>query len=554
MKRPRSLLLFLLLVLLAGCGGPGDIVGPKVTVTIYYGSEKQDWLEPLVEQYNNARHKTASGATVVVEVTPMGSIESLRAILSGEIQPTVWSPASSIYIPTANAEWRKTHADDLVVGAPEKLVLSPVVIAMWKPMAEALGWSDEPLGWADIAALASSDEGWSAYGYPEWGSFKFGHTHPNFSNSGFISVLAEAYAGTGKIRDLTLADLPDPELVAFMAAVESGVIHYGSSTGFFAERMFTRGPSYLSAAVLYENLVVAQESKRLAGQSNQGPVVAIYPKEGTFWSDHPYVVLNAPWVTTEQREAAEDFQAFLLDRPQQLKAIELGFRPSDVSIPLAAPLDADHGVDPAQPQTVLEAPTADVLAAVLDLWQQVKKPVDLIVLIDVSGSMAGEKIAAARASLLEFVEQLDDRDRLEVLVFSDDVLILTPLTELGPKRRDVLRRISGIIEGGSTRLYDATLTALDALQQNGDPQHIRAVVVLSDGMDTQSTTTLDDVLAGVGQVSEEGGTSIKLFTIAFGNDADKNVLRQMAETTGGKLYSGDPKTIRQIYAEIATFF
>jgi Ca-activated chloride channel family protein len=301
-------------------------------------------------------------------------------------------------------------------------------------------------------------------------------------------------------------------------------------------------------------LVVAQESKRLAGQSNQGPVVAIYPKEGTFWSDHPYIILNAPWVTDDQREAAEDFQAFLLDRPQQLRAIELGFRPSDVSIPLAAPLDADHGVDPAQPQTVLEAPTADVLAAVLDLWRQVKKPVDLIVLIDVSGSMQGEKIAAARASLLEFVEQLDDRDRLEVLVFSDDVLILTPLTELGPKRDDVLRRISGIIEGGNTRLYDATLTALDALQLNGDPDHIRAVVVLSDGMDTQSTSTLDDVLTSIGQVSEEGGTSIKLFTIAFGNDADKNVLRQMAETTGGKLYTGDPKTIRQIYAEIATFF
>ena len=144
----------------------------------------------------------------------------------------------------------------------------------------------------------------------------------------------------------------------FVSNVESSVIHYGTSTGFFADRMFGNGPSYLSAAVMYENLIVAQETKRLGGQSSQIPVVAIYPKEGTFWSNHPYVVLNAPWVTAEQKEAAGVFETFLLDKPQQLKALELGFRPADPSIPLAAPLDAQHGMDPKQPQTILEIPSA----------------------------------------------------------------------------------------------------------------------------------------------------------------------------------------------------
>ncbi|MFN2185992.1 MAG: hypothetical protein ACK2UU_18575, partial [Anaerolineae bacterium] len=85
---------------------------------------------------------------------------------------------------------------------------------------------------------------------------------------------------------------------------------------------------------------------------------------------HPYAILNAPWVTAEQQSAAEDFQAFLLDRPQQQRAIELGFRPADINIPLTSPLDAQHGVDPGQPQTVLQIPSAEVIAGIQELWQK----------------------------------------------------------------------------------------------------------------------------------------------------------------------------------------
>jgi Ca-activated chloride channel family protein len=528
--------------------------GDKVTVSIIYGSEKKEWLEPLVEEYNNQKNKTSDGAAIVVEATPMGSIESARAIVEGRIQPTVWSPASSIYVPVANAEWRsREHADDLVLGTPNDLVLSPVVIAMWRPMAEALGWPDHSLGWEDIGDLASSEEGWEALGYPEWGAFKFGHTHPEYSNSGLVSVIAEAYAGAGKQRGLTLEDLGNPELQRFMAAVESGIIHYGTSTGFFADRMFNRGPSYLSAAVMYENLVAAQESKRFTGQSDQMPVVAIYPKEGTFWSNHPYAILNAPWVSDEQREAAQAFEGFLLDKPQQTRAIEFGFRPADPSIALTTPLDAQHGVDPAQPQTVLEVPSAEVTAGIQTLWEDVKKPVDLIVVMDISGSMRGDKISSARRSLLQFIDLLDDRDRLEIMLFSDDLVTLTPLSPLGEKRDDVTRRVSGIVEQGDTNLYRAIDTAYGELLSSGDPRHIRAMVVLSDGEDTVHDMTLDQLLANIGS-SAEAGTAPKVFTIAFGENADRSILERIAEVTGAKQYDSDPETINEVYALIATFF
>jgi Ca-activated chloride channel homolog len=548
-------ILVMLTMLLTACESGGlSLVGKRVTVTMYYGSEKEAWLVPLIEEFNQQRTKTEAGSAIVIEATPMGSIESGDAIVEQLIQPTVWSPASSAYVPVTDANWRRDHGENLVVGTPNDLVLSPVVIAMWRPMAEALGWPDKALGWSDVAELSISDEGWAAYDYPEWGSFKFGHTAPNRSNSGIISVIAEAYAGAEKQRGLTMEDLESEDVRAFMAAVESSIIHYGSSTGFFARRMFERGPSYLSAAVMYENLVAAQEAKRLSNEVSQIPVVAIYPKEGTFWSNHPYIILNAPWVTDEQREAAEIFEDFLLAEAQQRRAIEYGFRPADPVIPLSSPIDTQHGVDPQQPQTVLEVPEGEVVAGVLDLWRtEVKKPVDLVVVMDVSGSMEGQKISAARNSLMEFVKLLDDRDRLQIILFSDELLVLTPLSELGGKRDDVLTRVSGIIEGGDTRLYDAIQMGYDELEAQGDPKHIRAIVALTDGNDTASEIYLDELMTSVGDLSE-GGNATKVFTIAFGDNADESVLERIAETTGAKQYESDPDTIREVYADIATFF
>ncbi|HEY3595624.1 MAG TPA: hypothetical protein VGL13_17175, partial [Polyangiaceae bacterium] len=71
----------------------------------------------------------------------------------------------------------------------------------------------------------------------------------------------------------------------FVSGVESSIVHYGKSTGFFAEKMLSRGPTYLSAAVLYESSVI--ESYATQHEAALFPLVAIYPVEGTFWSDHP---------------------------------------------------------------------------------------------------------------------------------------------------------------------------------------------------------------------------------------------------------------------------
>src|SRR5437868_4397107 len=109
--------------------------------------------------------------------------------------------------------------------------------------------------------------------------------------------------------------------------------------------MLQYGPEFLSAAVLYENMVIESYDSTKHPNRTQ-PVVAIYPKEGTFWCDHPVGLVERDWVTSEHKEAAEKYIAFLLEKPQQQKALAYGFRPADPSIPIGAPFDKEHGVDP----------------------------------------------------------------------------------------------------------------------------------------------------------------------------------------------------------------
>jgi len=95
--------------------------------------------------------------------------------------------------------------------------------------------------------------------------------------------------------------------------------------------MFAAGPQYLSAAVLYESMVIESY-----GQNLQFPVVAIYPKEGTFWSDHPIGIVNRDWVTPAHKEAAQIYIKYLLARPQQERAMQYGFRPGAVDVPFGS--------------------------------------------------------------------------------------------------------------------------------------------------------------------------------------------------------------------------
>jgi len=536
---------------------PRSAPSEAIVVHLSYGSEKKGFLTEALDRFEKTSPKTSSGKPIRVEAVAEGSAESMESILAGRTDLTVWSPASSLWVDVLNDRWAETHgglgAQKKIAADSTPIVLSPVVIATWEPMARALGWPGKSLGWRDVADFATSEGGWAKYGNPQWGDFKFGHTHPRFSNSGAIALVAATYAGAGKTRDLTAADVK--AAAPFVRRVEAHIVHYGRSTGFFAEKMFSGGPAYLSAAVLYENLVV-ESSLNQAYASKPFPVVAIYPREGTFWADHPYVILDSPSVTPEHREAATALRTFLLSQPIQKMAMERhGFRPVDTSLSLGPPLDAAHGLDPSQPSNVLPNPPVAVTRVILDSFEQVKRPVSITFVLDTSGSMKGDPLDQAKAGARVFIDNLPAGDRVRILLFSTDLNWVSHDAVPVESSRDRLHQsIDGAFAGGQTKLYDAIADA--CTPSSSDPKGaIRAVVVLTDGEDTSSKLTLDALLQKFRseREGEDTGTP-RVFTIAYGNEAKPDVLKKIAQAAGGAFFSGTPRDIAKVYAELASFF
>ena len=340
----------------------------EIRLVFPYSSEKKSWLTEATHDFHQKLHRISDGRVIRIEAIPMGSGECVLAVLNArDIKPHLTSPASEVFIRLANARVR----DDVpIIGPTRKLVVSPVVIAMWEKMAAAIGHGARPIGWKDVFDLVNDPEGWATYDLPEWGRLKFGHTHPEMSNSGLLSLLAIVYAATGKTQDLSMKDIERAETADFLRTIESSVVHYGRSTGFFGQKMFAYGPQNLSCSVLYENMVIESYDPKYKLPE---PIVAIYPKEGTFWSDHPVGVVNRPWVTKAHREAARKYIQFLLSESQQEKAMRYGFRPGDVTMELTSPLDRAHGIDPSQPKRLLEIPPTNVVRAILDLWKKPEK-------------------------------------------------------------------------------------------------------------------------------------------------------------------------------------
>lgn len=518
-----------------------------VTVHIAYSSEKKAWLEAAVIDYKET-HPQLQGRPIEIDAKSYGSGEAAQAILEGSFKATVFSPASSAYISLINQQWQTSHPK-AIAPAGEPVVLSPIVIAMWKPMAEALGWPTKDIGWKDIIKISKDPKGWGSYSHPEWGTFKLGHTHPEFSNSGLLAVLAEVYAGASKQRGLERGDLDQKPVQEYLGAIENAVVHYGKSTGLFTDKMLETGPGYMSACVTYENLVIESYGK---ASTAPFPLVAVYPLEGTFWSDHPYSILDADWVTPDDKAAAQAFLAFLKSKPEQDKALALGFRPADSSIAIGAPIDAAHGVDAKQPETLLDLPNGDVLNHLLEVWRQYKKSADVMIVFDKSGSMRGEALKEAKAGAQAFLDGLGDRDSVSLLFFDDKVQDPTPSKELGKSRGDLKTMVDGVFADGGTALYDAINDGYTATlaRAKKEPGRIHAMVVMTDGHDENSTMALE----ALEKKFNPENAPVKIFTIAYGDKADPAILQEIAKAAQGTSVVGSADTIVQVYKDMSAFF
>jgi Ca-activated chloride channel family protein len=523
-----------------GGGGGGDKGGgspstPKgaIEVVFNYSPEKEILLKPLIDAFNR-RGVKVGGKPVFVKGTPSSSGDDESKLAKGRLQLTAWSPASSLWGRLLNYEADKQY----VPADNPSIVRTPLVIAMWEPMAQALGYPGKKLGFGDILKLAKDPQGWASVGRPEFGPFKLVHTNPDFSTSGLSAVVAEYYAATGKLEGLTTEDVTKSAARAKVKDIERAIVHYGDTTLFIADQMREGGMGYASAVAMEEATLLDFNRHR----NGQPKLVAIFPKDGTFYSDSPFILLDAPWVTPQQREGAQAFQKYLADAITPELAAKSGFRPATGGAAL--------------PTRELALPEPKVLATIKQTWRADRKPANVLLVVDTSGSMAEEhKLEQAKRGLQLFLREVANQDHVGLTAFSSDIQPLVPIAPIGENRARLKQVVEGLAADGETTLYDATAEGVATVRKLGDDSRINAVVVLTDGVDTNSGRSADDIVNEL-RSGSESSDRIRVFTIAYGEGASgsEEVLKKIAAVSGGKDYTGSTEDIESVYKSISSFF
>jgi Ca-activated chloride channel family protein len=569
-----------------GLEDPGDCVVVDMAVS----SEKADLMRDLAGTFNASDAAEVEGECVFVrpQSKPSGGATTLLSKGWNEQvdgpRPVIWSPASSAWGTILNQRLQDKGQPAM---APEgtPFMLTPLVIAMPKPMADALGYPKEPIGFEDILALARDQKGWASFGHPEWGQFRLGKTNPNFSTSGLSALIAQYYAATGKTRDLTLEDLRQPEVNAFAKGVESAVVHYGDTTLSFLNNWYrtdARGTSltYVSAVAVEEKSVIDYNRGNPDGVLEPGeeplppkiPLVAIYPEEGTLFSDNPFFILDAEWVSPEEATAAQLFTDFVQQPENQRRVLEFGFRPGNTEVSIADPVVPANGVDPDQPQTLLEIPDSPVMVDMLRRWDTQRKSARVLLVMDVSGSMgdpAGSgrdtKLDLAKRAAIQALTEFKDQDQVGLRIFSTelrqeeprDYIDLVPIGPIAQQREKIANSIRTLIPTAATPLYTVAQESFVKLQEEFDPDRINAVVLLTDGVNEDPRNQDLDGLLEILRSSNEGQATrpVRIFPIAYGENADIAVLRRIAEATNANAYdASDPASISKVFTAVISNF
>jgi Ca-activated chloride channel family protein len=569
--------------------GGGDSAKPTarkgcIALGLAASSEKAALLGEVATAYNRSdRRFDGKCADVnVVSKASGGAMEALAAgwdeRRDGSPAPQVWSPASSSWVSLLRQRISTTDRGALVPeGKIASIAQTPLVLAMPKPMAEALGWPGKPIGWSDVLGLTSNPSGWGSVGHPEWGSFRLGKTNPHFSTSGLNATVGAYFAATGRSGDLTETDLADPKVLSFVKGVESGVVHYGDTTLTFLSNLADadargQGMAYISAAAIEEKSVYdynqgnpTGDPKLIGkGRKPQVPLVAVYPKEGTLLSDNPYVVLTT--ASDEQKAAAADFLAYLQAAPQQKRFTDAAFRSSEGKAGPA--LSPANGTLPDAKLALLDPPAAAVMAKAVSTWDIQRKRARVLLVLDVSGSM--QETTANGKSKLEVAKQAAVQS-LDLFAADDEVGLWTfsteqqgtsnpPYNELVPVgavsgSRDRMRQvITSLSAGGGTALYATARAAQQKLLASADPNRINAVVLLTDGKNEYPRDNdLEGLLKDLDASSLEN--SVRVFTVAYGDKADLGTLQRVSKASRAAAYDArDPSSIDKVLINVISNF
>jgi Ca-activated chloride channel family protein len=271
-------------------------------------------------------------------------------------------------------------------------------------------------------------------------------------------------------------------------------------------------------------------------------------------------------VNAADRAAAADFRSWLLSPAGQDKLDGYGLRRADgvAGQQIAAGLRVDSTLPLAPvPQQAVDGPTAARTA-----WRLLTRPLSLLGLFDVSGSMADpvpgstrSKLDVARAAAQAALGFFDPRDSIGLWEFSReldgdrDYRVLVPLgpagQRVGPFPNRQVASVAAyrkMVPRTATGLYDSILAAYRSATAAYRADAMNTVVVITDGKNEDPGSITLDQLLGQLRSLQDPAKPVHIVTLAYGTGADPAALARVAKVTDGLQFSSpDPREIGKVF-------
>jgi Ca-activated chloride channel family protein len=195
-----------------------------------------------------------------------------------------------------------------------------------------------------------------------------------------------------------------------------------------------------------------------------------------------------------------------------------------------------------------------VLAELLpgEALSQVRKPLNFALLLDHSGSMAGEKLRTLKEAVKNIIDQLHPDDILSVITFESKTHVIVPAQAVADKH-ELKRLVERIKDAGGTNMAPGLSEALRQVRQKRSPERINRIVLLTDG---EATDKEDDSRRAA---DEAGDNGIPIIGLGFGRDwnedflfdlADRSVLAEPGSRLGRADYIPTPRDANKIFQEV----
>jgi hypothetical protein len=379
-----------------GPGNPQPLVAqPKgpIQVRILTALPVEPWVRQAADQFNQKGFRQ-DGQPIQVQITAMdgltalgkfdrdefGSLgdrtrESLKPDELARLEstfPTAWIPDSRYLVELANASYKERLGRDVFLTDGEyrarPTAISLFVWGIYQSRANALAKKYPDVNWQAIHDAATAKGGWPELGGDKgWGFFKLVVPNPR-KNVGGLAAMIAAAGEYYKKTNISVADVTDPKFQAWLKDLMGSVTDVSGGSAYTAEDFALFGYSQGDGGQLLESdLLTNMEGI----QKRWNDPLHIYYPDYVTWFDFPLSIWMGPETTAAEKNAALQFEQFLLTPEMQKLAVNAGLRPvvNDVDVTQGDTLFTrwkNQGVESVVPRTTrMASPNRDVLLALL---------------------------------------------------------------------------------------------------------------------------------------------------------------------------------------------